>query len=80
MDINPLLIISFANVFSLSVCCLFALWIASFAMQKLLSLIRPLLFGFALVFFALGDRFKNILLCFMSKSVLLGFLLGVILF
>ena len=42
----------------------------SFAVQKLLSLIRSHLFNFACVYFALGDRSKNILLQFMSKSVL----------
>ena len=42
----------------------------SFAVQKLLSLIRPHLFIFACIFFALGDRYKKILLQRMSKSVL----------
>ena len=42
----------------------------SFAVQKLLGLIRHHLFIFAFISFALGDRAKTILLQFMSKSVL----------
>ena len=56
---------SFANIFSHSVDCLFILSVVSFAVQELLSLIR-----FHLFTFALGDRFKKILLWFMWKSVL----------
>ena len=41
----------------------------SFAMQKLSSLIRSLLFIFAVVSFALGDIPLKILLQVMSKSV-----------
>ena len=40
LDINPLLIISFANIFSHSVACLFILSVISFAVQKFLNLIR----------------------------------------
>ena len=39
-EINPLLVTLLANVFSCSVGCLFIVFIASFAVQKLLSLIR----------------------------------------
>ena len=42
----------------------------SFAVQNLLSLIRSHLFIFAFISFAWGDRFKNILLQFMSENVL----------
>ena len=42
----------------------------SFAVQKLLSLIRSHLFIFVFIFITLGGGSKNILLCFMSKSVL----------
>ena len=59
-DINPLLVISFANVFSHSVDCLFVLLMIYFAVQKLLSLIRSHLFIFAFISFALGDRSKNV--------------------
>ena len=70
LDINPLSVISFANIFPHSVGYLFVLSMASFAVQKLLSLIRSHLFIFAFVSFALEDRSKKILLQFMSKSVL----------
>ena len=39
LEINPLSITSFANIFSHSVCCLFVLFMVSFTVQKLLSLI-----------------------------------------
>ena len=75
---NLLLVVSFANIFSHSIGCFFILLIVSFAMQKLLSLIRPHLFIFAFISFTLGDRFKKILLCFMCKRVLPVFPLGVL--
>ena len=50
--------------------CLFVSFIVYFAVQKLLSLIGFHLFIFAFILFALGDRAKEILLQFMSKSVL----------
>ena len=40
LDINTLLIISFTNIFFLSVGCLFVSFMVSFAVHKLLSLIR----------------------------------------
>ena len=59
LDINPLSVISFANIFSHSVGCLFVLWMVFFAVLKLLSLIRFHLFIFVFIFafisFALGD-------------------------
>ena len=70
LDINPLLVISFANIFSHSVGCFFVLSMVSFAVQKLLSLIRSHLLIFAFISFALGDRAKQMLLQFRSKSVL----------
>ena len=39
LEINPLSVTSFANIFSHSVGCLFVLFMISFARQKLLSLI-----------------------------------------
>ena len=44
LEINPLLVASFANIFSHSEGCLFVLFMVSFAVQKLLSLIRSHLF------------------------------------
>ena len=70
LDINRLLVISFATIFSHSVGCLFILSMVSFAVQKRLDLIRFHLFIFAFISFALGDRSKKMLLQFMSKSVL----------
>ena len=59
----------FLPVHSLS----FIVFMVSFAMQKLLGLIRSHLFVFTFASITLGDRSKTILLQFMSKSVLLIF-------
>ena len=48
LDINPLSVTSFANIFSHSVGWCFVLFMVSFAVQKLLSLIRSHLFIFFL--------------------------------
>ena len=45
----------FATIFSHSVGCLFILFMVSFAVQKLVSLIRAHMFIFAFISFALGD-------------------------
>ena len=55
LEINPLSVVSLANIFSHSVGCLFSLFMVSFAVQKLLSLIRFHLFIFAFISIALGD-------------------------
>ena len=45
LEINPLSVVSFAIIFSYSAGCLFTLFIVSFAVQKLLSLIEvPLVY------------------------------------
>ena len=62
LEIKPLSVASFANIFSHSVGCLFILFMVSFAMQKLLSLIRSHLFIFVFISITLGDRSKKILL------------------
>ena len=49
LDINPLSVVSFAIIFSHSEGCLFPLLIVSFAVQKLLSLIRSHLFIFVFI-------------------------------
>ena len=46
LELNPLSLVSFAIIFSNSEGCLFTLFIISFAVQKLLSLIRSHLFVF----------------------------------
>ena len=68
LDINPLSVTSFTNIFSHSVDHL--LLMVSFYVQKILSLIRSLLFIFVFNSFALGGWPKNILIWFMSKKVL----------
>ena len=79
LDINPLSVASFVNIFSHSVGCLFILSMVSFAVQKLLSLIRSYLFTFVFVSFALGVRSLKILdLCqrvfylFSSRSLVVS--------
>ena len=49
LEINPLSVVSFAIIFSHSGGCLFTLLIVSFAVQKLLSLIRFHLFTFVFI-------------------------------
>ena len=53
-EINPLSAVSFAIIFSHSEGCLFTLLIVSFALQKLLSLIRSHLFTFVFISIMLG--------------------------
>ena len=60
-----LLVASFANIFSCSVGCLFCLFVllmVSFAVQKLLSLIRSPWFIFVFISITLGDRLTKMLL------------------
>ena len=54
LEINPLLVVSFTMFFSHSESCLFTLPIVSFAVQKLLSLIRSHLFTFVFISINLG--------------------------
>ena len=49
LEINALSVVSFAIIFSYSESCLFTLLIVSFAVQKLLSLIRSHLFTFVFI-------------------------------
>ena len=53
---NPLLVTLFANIFSWSIGCLFVLFMVSFAVQKLISLIRSHLFIFVFISIALCWR------------------------
>ena len=64
---------SFANTFSHSVDCFFIFFMVSFAIQKLLCLIRSHLFIFAFISMTLRDGSEKVLLQFMSKTVLLVF-------
>ena len=54
LEINSLSVVSFAIIFSLSKGCLFILRTVSFAVQKLLSLIRSHLFTFVFISITLG--------------------------
>ena len=54
-EINPLSVVSFVIIFSHSESCLFTLLIVSFAVQKLLSLIRSHLFTSVFISITLGD-------------------------
>ena len=55
LEINPLSVGSFTNILSQFIHCLFVLFMVSFAVQKLVSLIRSHLFIFAFTSIALGD-------------------------
>ena len=55
LEIKPLLVMLFANIFSQSIGYLFILFMVSFAVQKLINLIRSRWFIFAFASLALGD-------------------------
>ena len=59
LEINPLSVASFENIVSQSVGCLFILFMVSFAVQKVLSLIRSHLLIFVFISITLGDRSKK---------------------
>ena len=69
LEINPLSVASFENIFSHSEGCLFILFMVSFAVQKLLSFIRSHLVIFVFIFITLRGGSEKIFLSFMSKSV-----------
>ena len=54
LEIDPLSVVSFAIILSLSKGCLFTLLVVSFGVQKLLSLIRSHLLTFAFISITLG--------------------------
>ena len=62
------MVVSFPNIYSHPVHCLFILFLVSFALQKLLISSHLLLFVF--IFIILRGRSKKILLQFMPESVL----------
>ena len=62
LEINPLLVALFANIFFRSEGCLFILFTVSFAVQKLLNLIRSYFFHFIFISITLDGRSKRILL------------------
>ena len=70
LEINHLSVALFTNIFSHSGGCLFVLFMVSFALQKLISLIRSYLSIFLFIFISKGSESKRVLLWFMSKCVL----------
>ena len=74
LEINPFSVVSFAIIFSHSEGCLFTLLIVSFAVQKLLSLIRSHLFTFVLISVTLRGGLEDLALIYViecSASVFL---------
>ena len=69
LEINYLSVVSFVIIVSHFEGCLFTLCIVSFAVQKHLRLITSYLFIFVFISITPGDKFKKILLQFMSKRV-----------
>ena len=59
LEINPSSVASFARLFSHSEGCLFVMFMVSFAVQKLSSLIGSLLFIFVFIFTTLGGGSKR---------------------
>ena len=59
LEINPLLVASFANIFSLSKGCLFVLLAVSFPVQSLSTFIESHLFILVFIFTTLGGRWKR---------------------
>ena len=70
LEINPFLVALFASIFSQSISCHFILFMVSFTMQQLLSLIRSHLLIFVFIYITLANSSKKVFLQFMSKSVL----------
>ena len=68
LEINLLSVTSFANIFSHSVGYLFVLFRVSFAVQKLLSLIRSHLFLFVFIVITLGGDLRRYY-CGLCQSV-----------
>ena len=71
LEMDPLSVDSFANIFSHPEGCLFILFTVSFAVQKLLSFIRSHLFIFVFIFITLGGGSKKIPM-FSSKSFIVS--------
>ena len=66
LEMNLLSVASFANIFSHSICCLYVLFMVSFAVQNILGLIRSYLV-ICFYFNHSKDRAIEILLQFMSE-------------
>ena len=66
LEIKPLLVTSFANIFSQSIGCLFIVFMVSFAVQNLVNLIRSYLFIFLIKKKNCGHTWSLLLWCFFS--------------
>ena len=69
LETNPLLVISFVNIFSQTVNCLFILFTVPITMQKLLNLSRSHLFIFAFIYIILWDGSKRCC-CDLCQSIM----------
>ena len=69
LEINPLSVVSLAIIFSYSEGCLFTLFTVSFAVQKLVSLIRSHLFTFVFISITPGTEEPGGLLSLGSHRV-----------
>ena len=76
LEINPLSVVSFVNIFSHSECCLFIFVMVSSAVQKLLSLIRSHFLFVCLLLFSLFQEVghKRSWLWFLSECFVYAFL------
>ena len=61
LEINPMLVTSLATIFFYYLSVFFILFMVSFAVQKLLCLIRSHLFIFVFIFITLGDGSKKVI-------------------
>ena len=77
LEINPLSVVSFAVIFSHSEGCLFTLLIVSFAVGKLLHLIRSHLFPFVFILIILGGGSRGACYDLCHRGFCLYFLLRV---
>ena len=68
LEVNPLTRLIIANIFSLSIGCLFILFMISFAVKMLVSLVRSHLFVFA-ISILLGGWYEKILVWLMSEDM-----------
>ena len=78
--INPLSVVSFVIIFSHSEGCFFTLFIVSFAVQKLLSLIRSHLFTFVFISVTLGGGSRGSCFDLCHRVFCLCFLIRVLYF
>ena len=74
MEINPLSVDSFANILSHSVACLFILLRVSFAVQKLLSLIKSHFSIFVFIVITLRGGSEDVAIIYVGECLAYVFL------